>query len=1049
MKFMMSRLSTGMLVLALLALACSKKPEAECIQTSDELITRFTDPPSEYRSVPFWVWNDKISEEGIDFQMKEFKKAGVGGLFVHPRPGLITEYLSEEWFHLFDYTVQKGKELGLKVWIYDENSYPSGFAGGHVPAEMPDSYKHGTGLVLSVQHQLNISLSDTIAFVLKQTDKGFVDVTGSVEQENGLHGTYYIYRKGYPPKSPWYGGWSYVDLLHKGVTEKFIEITMSRGYERNKADFGKAVPGIFTDEPNVEAALPEGASLRWTPDLMDVFQKRWGYDLTVHLPSINEETGNWKKVRHDYYETLLELFVDRYAKPWNKYCSEKGLIWTGHFWEHGWPRPTHGFDESACYVYQQMPGIDMLAFDTAGFTNHFRHIRAVRELRSAANQSGSIRTLCEAYGGGGWEMSFETQKKLADWQAVFGVNFFNQHLSYYSLNGVRKFDYPLSFSFHEPWWDSYKLMGDYLGRLSMAMSSGKQINQTVMLQPNSTAWMYYSRRMDSKVFDSIKSDFKNLVIRFEELHIEYDLGSENVLKNMGSVTPNALKIGKCSYNLVVIPAEMQNIDQLTFDQLKNYLKIGGKILSFKKISQFVDGIETSKVDELAAKYPKQWFVASDVNDPMALKLLRHDDFTLENRSDNTMFYHQRRILNDGQLLFFVNTHESKMATAKCTVAGKQITKLDLVTGKKYWCPSKTENGKLSFEVELVPVGSALYLVTNKNTNAPQYEISGKESVIEHESKIEIKNESANVLAINYLDLKTAKTEKKEVYFMNALIGLYNENGIKMGNPWQHKIQYKNNWLKLDTLFNVNSWFEASYHFQVNSSLDAQSMKSIRAVVERPDLWQVSINGHNIAKSANTWWIDQQFPHYEIGNYLNPGQNTLTLKAPRMHILAELMPVYILGDFLVKPTKTGFEITGGSINSFGSWRESGLPFYSQKVAYSQSFSLKKSAKSSYKVRLNRWNGTIAEVFVNGRPAGLIPWKPYEVDVTQWMKDGRNDIVVKVVGSLRNTFGFFYPMGRKDLYGPTAWNNAPEKIPLASEYFLIDYGLMEPFELVELK
>jgi len=45
---------------------------------------------------------------------------------VHPRPGLLTEYLSDEWFHLFDYTVQKGKELDMKVWIYNENSYPSG-----------------------------------------------------------------------------------------------------------------------------------------------------------------------------------------------------------------------------------------------------------------------------------------------------------------------------------------------------------------------------------------------------------------------------------------------------------------------------------------------------------------------------------------------------------------------------------------------------------------------------------------------------------------------------------------------------------------------------------------------------------------------------------------------------------------------------------------------------------------------------------------------------------------------------------------------------------
>ena len=85
----------------------------------------FADPPSEYRSAPLWDWNEQITEEGIDFQMNEFKKAGIGGVFVHPRPGLLTEYLSDEWFQLFDYTVQKGKELDMKVWIYDENSYPS------------------------------------------------------------------------------------------------------------------------------------------------------------------------------------------------------------------------------------------------------------------------------------------------------------------------------------------------------------------------------------------------------------------------------------------------------------------------------------------------------------------------------------------------------------------------------------------------------------------------------------------------------------------------------------------------------------------------------------------------------------------------------------------------------------------------------------------------------------------------------------------------------------------------------------------------------------
>ena len=329
--------------MAALPWGCTQKPVREGIHTSAELRQLFADPPAEYRSAPLWVWHDRITEEGIDFQMKEFKKAGIGGVFVHPRPGLITEYLSEEWFHLFDYAVQKGKELGLKVWIYDENSYPSGFAGGHVPAEMPDSYRHGAGLSMEIQQQLHLAVSDTIAVVLKKTEAGFEDVTATLHQENGQKGTYYIFRKTYPAKSAWTGGFSYVDLLYKGVTEKFMDLTMTRGYERNAADFGKTVQGIFTDEPNLEAAMSENSLLRWTPDLWDAFQQRWGYNLKVHLPSLVEETGNWKKVRHDYYELLLELFVDRWAKPWSRYCDEKNLKWTGHYWEHGWPVPKEGW----------------------------------------------------------------------------------------------------------------------------------------------------------------------------------------------------------------------------------------------------------------------------------------------------------------------------------------------------------------------------------------------------------------------------------------------------------------------------------------------------------------------------------------------------------------------------------------------------------------------------------------------------------------------------------------------------------------------------------
>ena len=285
--------------------------------------------------------------------------------------------------------------------------------------------------------------------------------------------------------------------------------------------------------------------------------------------------------------------------------------------------------------------------------------------------------------------------------------------------------------------------------------------------------------------------------------------------------------------------------------------------------------------------------------------------------------------------------------------------------------------------------------------------------------------------------------------MDGLVGLFNENGIEMGNPWQHKIQYKKDYLVLDSLFDSSSGFEASYHFEINRNLSAAALKSIRAVVERPDLWQVSMNGQDLLAQEGDFWIDKDFPVFAVGEFLKKGRNTITLKAPRMHILAEVMPVYLLGDFLVVPGKKGFEIADGDISQLGSWREAGLPFYSQKVAYSQSYSLEMPENTSYKVRLKNWNGSISEVMVNGESAGVIAWQPNELDVTSFLKEGENEVVVKVTGSLKNSFGFFYHSNDNWIFGPHSWNEAPDNIPSASEYFLMDYGLFEPFELVQLR
>lgn len=1040
--------TAGSLLLIALAIGCAKKPVSEGIQTYTELKKLFVDPPADYRSAPLWDWNDKITEEGIDFHMKKFKEGGLGGVFVHPRPGLLTEYLSEDWHHLFDYTVRKAKELDMKVWIYDENSYPSGFAGGHVPAQMPESYIHGTGLKYEVQE---IFKPDTVIYeaIISQENNKFIDITSSKDSYIGKKGVFYLFQKTYGSKSYWYGNFPYVDLLQKGVTQKFLEITM-KGYEKyNKDEFGKTLMGSFTDEPNLEAAMGPKTAFRWTPDLYEEFQKRWGYDLKVNLPSVADEIGNWKKVRHDYYELLLEMFIDRFAKPYGKYCEDNGLKFTGHYWEHGWPKPTDGSDEASFYLYHQMPGVDMLGneYVPGGQGGQFGNTRAVRELGSSANQTGHKRTLSETYGGAGWEISFANLKKLADWQGVMGVNFVNQHLSYYTIKGVRKFDYPPSFTYHEPWWKDYKEMGDYLGRISMAMASGEQINKAIIIQPNTTAWMYFSRTTKNPTPDSIQNNFKSFVYRLERNHFEYDLGSENVLKTIGSVKNGNLIVGKRTYQLVILPESMQNLDKNTVALLKNYLSEGGKILSFTKTIAFMDGSESDAVNELMKNFSSQWTFAQKTDENSVKQLFALADFSVR-ESDPAAgeLYYQRRMMEDGQLLFFVNTDTLRNATATINAKGKSLIKMDLLDGSCFKLPAKEEKGQLTFEISLSPIGSALYYLSdNEIAEVQAPAATTNELPVAGSGIINIRPEGENVLVLDFMDVKSSKLDLKEIYFMKAMRQLFDSNDFKMGNPWQHKIQYKKQYLELDT-FKTNTAFDVNYHFVIGEQATAETMSKLSAVVEQPELWEVLLNGKKIEKSAD-WWIDREFFKFPIGDIARKGLNTLTLKAPKMSVHAELMPAYIVGDFVLNPLKQGFEIGTGTLSKLGSWKSMGYPFFAQKAAYSENFEIAKTGEQ-YKVKLNKWSGILAEVMVNNKKAGVIAYPPYELNISTLLTEGKNEITVKITGSLKNTFGYFYKNNNRWINGPGDWDTAPAKTAGIDEYFLMDYGLMEPFSLIRM-
>ena len=80
-------------------------------------------------SIPFWSWNDRLEPEELRRQLRNMKELGMGGAFMHARTGLETGYLSKEWYDCVRASVDEAAKLGMQAWCYDENGWPSGFAG--------------------------------------------------------------------------------------------------------------------------------------------------------------------------------------------------------------------------------------------------------------------------------------------------------------------------------------------------------------------------------------------------------------------------------------------------------------------------------------------------------------------------------------------------------------------------------------------------------------------------------------------------------------------------------------------------------------------------------------------------------------------------------------------------------------------------------------------------------------------------------------------------------------------------------------------------------
>ena len=131
----------------------------------------------------------------------------------------------------------------------------------------------------------------------------------------------------------------------------------------------------------------------------------------------------------------------------------------------------------------QLPGIDMLCgwweFTTA------------KQAQSAVHQYGRPGMLSELYGVTGWAFDFRGHKLHGDWQAALGVTVRVPHLSWVSMKGEAKRDYPASINYQSPWWSSYSLVEDHFARVNAAMTRGKPLVRVGVIHPIESYWLHW------------------------------------------------------------------------------------------------------------------------------------------------------------------------------------------------------------------------------------------------------------------------------------------------------------------------------------------------------------------------------------------------------------------------------------------------------------------------------------------------------------------------------------------------------------------------------
>ncbi len=993
----------------------------------------FTNPPAEFRPMPLWTWNGKMTKERITETLEQYAAQGFGGSFIHPRPGLVIEYLSDEWFELWGFALAESKRLGMQCNIYDEDTYPSGYAGGHVAERLPEvcaSYLVGQWVEPGEQEPENGEL------------------LASVDLSNPPSKLFVTRRKA--DATPWTAWQPPVDMIDPRTARAFIETTHEAYAKHLGNEFGTGIQYAFADEPTWMMFDDRCKTERAAPIsdvLLKAFKEEHGYDLLDRVTDLFVPGDETAITRYDYFNTLHRIWTNNFLRPIHEWCGAHQLNFTGHFMEHEWPLPINQGSTMDAYRWMQTPGIDLLGFqynfETPDKNDYL--LLTVKEVSSAARQLGCSRVLSETHGGGGHAVSFNRFKELADWEMVHGINLVNPHMSVETIAGARKYDWPQTYSDHSPWWKHYHLHANHTARLAAALTEGQLANRTLVLHPTTSGWLHYTPEEKHGTFNeplaALRDSQRQLIQFLADAQVDFDLGDELLMRDLARVENGKLRIGEAVYDQIVLPENMETWCESTLLLIESYLESGGILLALGEPPIRVEGRPDPRPAALSERFSKGRVTPKpageggwkQVDSLEALYELVIETcpprITLDNGNPlPANVHHQYRDLGNGEALHFITHCGDDALNLTVRLAGQSLEALDTLTGEKRPLAVEESNGTLTATLDLPPAGHALWISSTEPSSATQRTEEKSFQPLETFDRIECTE--PNILMLDYCSLTFRGKTQDDIHVMEADTHIWKTLGFPR-NIWNQSIQFRDEYSQ--HTFDDTTGFRVDYRFTANAPQEV--LNNIELAIERPHLYQISINGTSLDFSDGTRWLDEEIRKIPTSGLLKPGENTITLQRDSFDIFCEIDRIYFLGDFALAPAEKGFTLEAPLPLALGNWTAQGRPFYTGSALYETEIEIPADA-NELTIRVPSWDGAVVRVLLDGKEAGLIGFAPYELTVPA-PTAGTHRLGIEVVGDLRNLLGGHF---NEAVPSRWHWKDHPTTQPPGHTYRFIPQGLI---------